>query len=245
MVTLKEYAHSCGVSYETVRRKVRDNESYLGTHLLVQDGVRCLDPEGVRIMNAIQGITETYEVIPVEEEKPEAPGRSEREEELEAENKDLLRKLSAAHEAMLAERERFVRIIQEQNEMKLKLLEADKRVEMIEQEYKAKVMLLEMQKDPETIARQQEQIEQLKNDVGAYQDQAELHRQTAEKERQLKERALDDADELMHERDEEVRHSNELAERLAEERRKREELEQEVSSYEKSLFGFFRKKKKK
>lgn len=244
MVTLREYARMCRVSYETVRRKVRDNADYLEGHIYTRNGIRFLDPKGVQLMNAVQGIPEDELESPVE--------KSEREQELEAKVTALLEQLNMAKDELLATRrvmderaERITQLIQEQNEAKVKLLESESRIEIMEKEYQAKeeahLLKMKMLSSPE----KDNQIEQLKNDVGAYQDQAELHRQTAEKERQLKERALIDADELMHERDEQKRQNDELAERLAEEKRKREELEQEVSSYEKSLFGFFRKKKKK
>ena len=244
MVTLREYARMCRVSYETIRRKVRDNEDYLAGHITTKNGTRYLDAKGVQIMNAVQGIPEDELESPVD--------KTEREKELEAKVTSLLEQLNMAKDELLATRrvmderaERITQLIQEQNEAKVKLLESESRIELIEKEHQARIMVLEMQKDPATIAQQKEQIEQLKNDVGAYQDQAAYYKREAEEAQQRTEAMSRDADEAMHEISEQKRQNDQLAEILAAERQRREELEQEVNSYEKSIFGLFRKKKKK
>ena len=236
MMTLKEYADRCKVTYETVRRKVTSNTEYLGEHLITQNGVRYLDDEGVAIMDALNNrkVDESEELAAVVRKDAE----------ITTENTELLRKVNEVYEKLLKKQAEIIKLIEQQNETKQKLFEAEARVEIMEKEYQAKVMLLEMQKDPETIARQQEQIEQLKNDVGAYQDQAAYYKREAEEAQQRTEAMSRDADEAMHERDEQKRQNDQLAEILAAERQRREELEQEVNSFERSIFGLFKKKKK-
>ena len=238
MITIKEYADIHGITYEAARQQVARNEDKLEGHLVTVNGKRMMDEEGERILDQIR--RPAAEVVDVMKQNEIIQLRKDNR-KLSDENRELLKKVSDAMETMTRERDRIIELLEEQNKMKLKLFESEKQILLLEQKQEAHLLEIKMLARPE----KDKQIEQLKNDVGAYMDQAAYYKREAEEARQRTETANRDADELMHERDEEVRHSNELAERLAEEKRKREELEQEVNSYERSIFGFFRKKKKK
>lgn len=238
MITLKEYANLHCISYEAVRQQIVKNEDALGDHLVVVKGKRMLDEEGERILDRLRG--PASEVVDTMKQNEIIQLRKDRD-RLADENREMLQKVNEAMETITRERERIIQLLEEQNKMKQQLFDSEKQILLLEQKQEAHLLEIKMLSSPE----KDKKIETLQNEVGAYQDQAKLYMMKAEDERQAAEQARQDAYEALHERDEQKQLFDDVAERLKAERQRREELEQEVNSYEKSIFGLFRKKKKK
>lgn len=95
MMTFKQYASRCGISYEAVRQLCRTHAEELQGHIHKEGRARTLDDEGVSILDKARG------------GNPVVVMQQSRDEELQAlreENKALLLKVAALQDELLQER---------------------------------------------------------------------------------------------------------------------------------------------
>lgn len=99
MVSIKDYARDCGVSYEAVRKQIKRFEEELRGHIHQQGRVQLLDDVAVAFLNehrAPQPVVIYDQGTNPRMEELEAENR-----ELEKENADLWRRLDAAKDKII------------------------------------------------------------------------------------------------------------------------------------------------
>lgn len=115
VITLRDYAKQNNISYEAVRKQVVRYQDELAGHLIKDGRQQFLDEEAVAFLDARRQ-KNPVAIIQIE--------KDERIEQLENENKQLLLKLAAVQDALLAEKDKTDRLLAEKKD-EIALLEAD------------------------------------------------------------------------------------------------------------------------
>lgn len=115
VISLKDYAKQNNISYEAVRQQVVRYKEELDSHIIRDGRQQFLDEEAVAFLDARRQ-KNPVAIIQI--------GKDERIQELEEENKQLLKKLAIVQEALLSEKEKNQALITAQDG-RIALLEAD------------------------------------------------------------------------------------------------------------------------
>lgn len=203
-ITLKEYADSRGVSYESVRQMVARHEAELEGHISKQHNVRYIDNAGAEMLNEWRKIGQ---VVVYRQEKA-----------------DYVKELEAQVQELREELLKRVSLIES---LQAKIIELQ-----IEKEAGTK-LLLDKQRLEMELAQAKElekgMIMQIKGEADA-REEAENNLKKAEEEKQLLNNTL-----------ERSKTETQEAKKEAEEQRNR--ADQIENSYQKTIFGLYRKKK--
>lgn len=126
LTTISQYAKQNGISYQAINQQIKRYESELKEHIIKDGKTRLLDEEAVAFLDSHRVGTKVSVVSGESVSKVE---------QLEKEKAELLTKLNVAYEALLAEKDKNVALLEKNNE--LQLLIAQKPEEKTEEKTEA------------------------------------------------------------------------------------------------------------
>lgn len=140
MLSFKDYATQHNISYESVRKQADKYKEQLEGHIVFQNKTRYLDEFAISFLDEHRGAVGATAVILHEE----VQSKTERNEQLESENKELLRKIALLQDQVIALQNENKAGLEAQTQ--LKMLSATKEsLEIEHDELTAKVATLEEQ----------------------------------------------------------------------------------------------------
>ena len=113
MISIKNYAEKCGVSYEAVRKQVSRYRADLGDHIIIQGRTQYLDDEAVLFLDNKRAVNP---VIIVENEK------NDQIEELKEQNENLKIKIMELQDQLIRSQDQLIARDRELMELKDQIL---------------------------------------------------------------------------------------------------------------------------
>lgn len=138
MLSFKDYATQHNISYESVRKQADKYKVQLDGHITVQNKTRYLDEFAISFLDEHRGAVGVTAVILHEE----VQSKTERNEQLEKENKELLRKIALLQDQVIHLQEENKQFSQTQTQLKM-LTETKESLENQHDELVTKVATLE------------------------------------------------------------------------------------------------------
>lgn len=212
-ITLRDFAENKGVTYEAIRRQVAKYENELRGHIVVRDRTKFLDEYAQNFLSERRRLSPV--VVKVEDAREDV-------EELEQAVESLRAQLLKAQNELLAAKDMIIAL-------------KDEKEAMIE----SKVKYLALLEEKEGLQIRLEESEAKVSSVSKELEDLRTASEAREAEnKEVLDRISKEADELRAKAD----MAEENRKKLEEAERERDEARREAASFEKSWFGFYRKK---
>lgn len=232
-ITIQEYADSRGISYESVRQTIKRHSDEIEGHISKQNSVKYLDEEAVRMLNEWKKIGQ---VVVYRQEKADYV------KELEAQVQELREELLKRVSLIESLQAKIIEL-QIEKEAGTKLLLDKQKLEMELKQAKELEKGMMMQIEGEMNARMDAETKaaDLENALEYTKKKAESEKLEAQKQAEELKNSIKEI--KLETENEKVRAYSEVLEARQEAEEQRSRADQIENSYQKTIFGLYRKKK--